>query len=339
MKQGALPWFHCLGVIALVSLPCQEDKMITQNPDYLIAIVESGNLSKAAEKLFISQPSLSQYVKRLEASLGTELFDRSYSPMKLTFAGERYYDYILQMKQMELNVREELLEIQQERRGKIRLGIALWRGACLIPDVFPEFHRRFPEVSLELFEGRFSQMKNALINYEIDLMIANLLPNGSFAEFEVDNIMEEKILLAAPCSSDAVKEAVLPPREGDHPEGYARIHPDILKKIPLIATKEGQALTEIIRSMYTREHIQPEILMRTGNLTTAINLAAKGMGCTFIPAEGAAVCQRPGDIEFYELDGINLSWSLAFLYRKNSYIGLIRKGFIDCVKEILTTRI
>ena len=79
--------------------------------------------------------------------------------------------------------------------------------------------------------------------------------------------------------------------------------------------------------------------MRTGNLTTAINLAAKGMGCTFIPAEGAAVCQRPGDIEFYELDGINLSWSLAFLYRKNSYIGLIRKGFIDCVKEILTTRI
>lgn len=63
--------------------------------DYFITIAETGNLTKAAEILYVSQPSLSQYLKRLENSLGAELFDRNSSPLRLTYAGEKYYAYAI----------------------------------------------------------------------------------------------------------------------------------------------------------------------------------------------------------------------------------------------------
>ena len=305
--------------------------MITQNPDYFIAIVECGNLTRASEKLFVSQPSLSQYLRRLEKSLGVDLFDRSSSPMKLTYAGERYYQYLLQLKQMDLNIQEELMSIQHETKGQLRLGIALWRGACLIPDVFPTFHARYPGVSLSLFEGRFVQMKSALASYEIDLMIANLLPAGSYAEFETETIMEEKILLAAPASHPTVQDLL----QGQKGGGTPKAPLSLLEKLPLVMTKEGQSLTGIISSTLARNHITPDLLLETANLTTAINLAAAGMCCTFVPAEGARICQHPGEVVFFELEDVDLSWSLAFLYRKNSYLGAIKQSFIDCVKEIL----
>ena len=75
--------------------------MVFRNYEYFAAIVEAGSLTRAAEQLYISQPSLSQYVKRLEANLGVELFDRSTSPLRLTYTGERYYQYVLQLMKLD----------------------------------------------------------------------------------------------------------------------------------------------------------------------------------------------------------------------------------------------
>lgn len=309
--------------------------MITQNPDYLIAIVESGSLTKAAARLYVSQPSLTQYIKRLESSLQIELFDRTTSPMKLTYAGERYYRYILQMKQMEMNVREELLQIHNETRGNIRLGIALWRGACLIPEVFPQYHREFPDVALELYEGRFIQLKDALQNYEVDLVIANLFQAGSYADFAVEKIMTERILLAVPSQSDIAREAL---KRGKMHNGYPLISIDVLNHLPLVMTKEGQSLTEMIDSMLAREHVVPDIMMKTGNLTTAINMAAENLCCTFVPEEGARICAHPGRVTYFELEDAQLYWDLSFLYRRDSYLGTLKRGFIDCVKSMLSSK-
>lgn len=115
--------------------------MVFRNYEYFAAIVEAGSLTRAAEQLYISQPSLSQYVKRLEANLGVELFDRSTSPLRLTYTGERYYQYVLQLMKLDENVRREFQDIKNQTSGRLRLGVALWRGACLLPDVFPRFHQ------------------------------------------------------------------------------------------------------------------------------------------------------------------------------------------------------
>ena len=110
---------------------------------------------------------------------------------------------------------------------------------------------------------------------------------------------------------------------------------DIVRDIPLVLTKEGQSLTEMVMSVFAREHVTPNILMETGNLTTAIHLTAKGMCCTFVPEEGAGLYHHFDDIVFFAVDKIDLQWSLAFMYRKGTSLGIIKRSFIDCTKEIL----
>ena len=135
--------------------------MVLHNYEYFVAIVDEGSLTKAAEHLYVSQPSLSQYLKRLEANLGVELFDRSASPLRLTYTGERYYQYVLQMMKLDENIRREFQDIKNQTSGRLRLGVALWRGACLLPDVFPSSHRQYPDIHIELPEGRSVQLERA----------------------------------------------------------------------------------------------------------------------------------------------------------------------------------
>ena len=91
--------------------------MVLHNYEYFVAIVDEGSLTKAAEHLYVSQPSLSQYLKRLEANLGVELFDRSASPLRLTYTGERYYQYVLQMMKLDENIRREFQDIKNQTSG------------------------------------------------------------------------------------------------------------------------------------------------------------------------------------------------------------------------------
>ena len=148
--------------------------MFFKNYQYFLAIVEYGGLTRAAEALYISQPSLSKYLSRLEANLGVELFDHSASPLKLTYAGERYYDYVKRLQLMEQRLTREFEDIRADDSGEIRLGIAQWRGAILLPRLLPRFHKVYPRVDVSITEGRASQVETALTQGKLDFCLMNL---------------------------------------------------------------------------------------------------------------------------------------------------------------------
>lgn len=306
--------------------------MLLRNYEYFIAIVEAGSLTKAAEHLYVSQPSLSQYLKRLEASLGVELFDRSTSPLRLTYTGERYYQYVLQMMKLDENIRREFQDIKNQISGRLRLGVALWRGACLLPDVFPDFHRRYPDIHVELVEGRSVQLESALMNDKIDLAVINLPRTLDYNKLTCEIICEERILLAAPTRHPRVQALLA---NCPVAEGYPLAPVGLLGEMPLILTKPGQNLTHEVRHMLGKNHIEPEVLMETGNLTTAINLTAQGLACTFVPEEGAKVCQHPGAVTYFVMDSSDLIWDLAVVYRKDTYLTHISRLFIDTMRQML----
>lgn len=305
--------------------------MNIQNLDYFITIAETGNLTKAAEKLYVSQPSLSQYLKRLEKSLNTELFDRSVSPLRLTYAGERYYQYVISTKKQYENIRKELSDIANQKSGLIRLGVALWRGSVLLPHVYPSFHEKYPKIRLELFEGRANQVINALGNDNIDLAVMNLPRSMNYEKLSCEILHEEKILLAAPAHHPYVQAALAGQTNSacTHP----RITLDILNHIPLILTKPGQNLTYEVTRILELNRIRPDILMDTGNLTTAIQLTAKQLACTFVPEEGIKVYVYPDSIVYFEIDcGTECVWDLAAVYPKDGYLNKFSQLFIEELK-------
>ena len=304
--------------------------MVFRNYEYFVSIVEAGSLTKAAERLYVSQPSLSQYLKRLETNLGVELFDRSTSPLRLTYTGERYYQYVLQLMKLDENVRREFQDIQNQISGRLRIGVALWRGACLLPDVFPIFHQQYPDIHIELTEGRSVQLESALMNDKIDLAVMNLPRTLDYNKLTCEIICEERILLAAPTRHPYVHDLLA---YCSSSEGYPLAPLELLEHIPLILTKPGQNLTHEVRHMLGKNHIEPNILLETGNLTTAINLTAQGIACTFVPEEGAKVCQHPGAVTYFVTNSSDLVWDLAAVYRKDTYLTHLSRLFIEVMKQ------
>lgn len=303
--------------------------MLYYHPEYFITIVECGSITRAAEQLFVSQPYLSQYVKRLEQKLDVELFDHSTSPLQLTYTGERYYQHLVQIRKMNDNLKKEFLDIKSELTGELRLGVALWRGACLLPDVFPEFHRKYPSVRISLCEGRSSQLISALAKDSIDIAVANIPQNLDYSKYECEIICKEKILLAAPTMHPSSQKILSScSYHGEYPIAPATI----LQEIPLVLTTPGQNLTIALTHAFNTHGIDPDVLLETANLTTAINLCAKGVSCVFVPEEGARVCVHPGKVTYFYIEPLNLSWELAILYKRGTYLNSITKAFISEAK-------
>ena len=310
--------------------------MIFRNYEYFLTIADSGSLTKAAEQLYVSQPSLSQYLKRLESSLGVELFDHKSSPLKLTYIGQRYYNYVKKVKQLDENVQKEFRDIQQQTGGRLRLGVAFWRGACLLPDIFPAFHKAYPGIHLELLEGRASQLESALMSGKIDIAVLNLPHTLHYDKLTCEILCQERILLAAPTQHSYTQSLLQDCRVlGGRPVAPL----DMLNHMPLILTKPGQNLTHEITYALNRHQLEPDILLETGNLTTAINLAARGMGCAFVPEEGAKVCLHPGEVTYFTVDSPDLIWELGAVYRKDTYLPKIARLFIASVKQQLSGQV
>ena len=144
-------------------------------------------------------------------------------------------------------------------------------------------------------------------------------------------IQEERILLAAPDNHPYVQELLT---NCPCDKGLPVAPLDLLNHIPLILTKPGQSLTFEVMRVLTRNHIEPNILMETDNLTTAINLTAKGIACTFVPEEGAKVCQHPGAVTYFAVDSPDLVWDLVAVYRKDTYLNNISRLFIEALKNL-----
>ena len=97
--------------------------LTNRNPEYFLTVVAEGNISRAAEKLYISQPSLSQHIAKLEEALGVKLLDRSQTPLALTSAGELYRNYLENSAYLYQKFQADLAAVNNKREQTIHLGL------------------------------------------------------------------------------------------------------------------------------------------------------------------------------------------------------------------------
>ena len=126
--------------------------MFVKNPEYFITIANERSISKSAEKLYLSQPYLSQYLAKLEANLGVTLLDRSHTPLRLMPAGELFLAYLESQRYLDRQLEDDLRQLQDHRQQTLHIGVATWRGSILLPDLLPAFSQRCPDVKVVLHE-------------------------------------------------------------------------------------------------------------------------------------------------------------------------------------------
>ena len=155
--------------------------MTDQQVECIVALVEEGSFSKAAEKLFISQPAISQNIKRMEQQYGVKIFDRSTKTMHLTEAGNAIYQAAKKMQGTEKEVGMILADIKQLRTGTITLGTTPFRATCMLPKSLFRFKNSYPGVKVETVFDSIHNLQQLLRSGEVDFCIeTDLFPTEEF---------------------------------------------------------------------------------------------------------------------------------------------------------------
>lgn len=287
---------------------------------YVKTIAEEGSVSAAAKKLYISQPSLSQMLRLVEAEVGVALFERS--PFRPTYAGERYLHAATVMLNTNEILSNELQEIRQEGSGRLRLGISRQRAAQVLPVVLPRFSKAYPHVVVELREAGSATLEQMVQEGEVDLALAATSP--SLPDLEYRLIQRETIGILAGKDSPLVTQV---------PSGVS-IGLEAVGEGPFVSLKPGHNI-RIIQDLIFREHnIIPSIYLETDNMETALQVTRTSACYMLCPN----VYTTPGNC-FYPLAGHeNLRHFYACL-RQGQTVPRFMNHFLELVRECVASAI
>ena len=309
------------------------------NFQYFLAVAQEQNFTRAAEKLFISQPALTKYIKRLEDSLGVSLFERT-SPIRLTYAGELYLKYAQSCIHQEKALLQSFEEIQQDKRGKIRLGISNFRGSILLPEVLPIFCSRYPKIEIELTERQSRELVNDLVNERIDFCISNPTDIIDYTELNYETLYQEKLYLSVSTNYPRLREFVSNPDEvlrANQAQQYPIFDIEQVQDERFFMLHPQQSMAYVVENFLSNRGIQLQNTLRTVNLTTSINLASTGMGFCFVPLPFRRNI-FPSNMLYFRIAETDITWDQTVFYRKNDPLNSACLAFIDIMKELYSER-
>lgn len=301
--------------------------------EYVYAVYEEKSFSKAAQKLYITQPALSTAIKKVEKKIGSPIFDRSTSPIGLTPSGEVYIDAIEKLFALEQNTLNQLNNLNGLLAGKLAVGGTNFITAFILPGLLGEFARKYPQIKIELLEGTTSQLTDKLMGEELDLMLDNSdLDDKNFEKYYYSI---ERIILAVPKGfpiNEELGEYQLTSeqiRKGHHSQPEVPALPlPLLKDTPFIFVKEENSIYKRGVKMCNRQNYTPNIILKPDQVVSAFNMAGRGVGATFIP--DGLVINLPYEVPlcYYKMDEA-LSVRHVYLYKKrNKYLTKAMEEFI-----------
>ncbi|MFT6556554.1 LysR family transcriptional regulator [Sneathiella sp.] len=270
---------------------------------YFLAVVETRNFSRAAERVFVSQPTLSSGIKKLEQDLGVILLNRASRNITLTEAGSRFLPRAR-------TIIYECNTAKQEARGKqpsqrLQIGIPRAFPIAKLSMLLADFGKTHTEMQIALKEGTPEQLDNWLNEERIDMAI-NVPPTHN-SEHQFERLFTTKCVLAVPA---------------DHPF-TVRSSVQLRQLTGLDFIHRSHCLSEVeITRFFARENINPNIIFRTDEDDKALSLVQSGVGLCVIPD----MLSYPG-VELVPIDQLNIAKTLGLSWRhgkKNDIMEVFR---------------
>jgi DNA-binding transcriptional LysR family regulator len=290
--------------------------------EYIIKIAEENNITKAAEKLFITQSALNQQLLRLEKELGTQLFLRSRRNWQLTRAGEIYVENaknIVRIKQDTYNQINDLIEI---KKGQLRIGLTPERGPEMFASIYPIFYKKYPNVKIEPFEMGVKQQQHEITLGNLDIGFLTL------QSYQKTNdqyllICTEEIILAVP------KTHPLGRFGGRIGEKLPEISLDCFKHDSFAIMQKGSTLREIYDNLIAQEDVNPNILLETRSCHNLYHMVAEGICCSVIPI---AYAKDSSNVSYFSIKQKPV-WEVCASYKKGSYLSKVAKDLIKIATD------
>lgn len=302
------------------------------NWKYFVAAAEELNFTRAAEKLFISQQSLSSYIVKLEASIGMELFNRG-KTLTLTAAGESLYNNAKKILSMEELAEKELQDIRDYKTSSLRIGISRSRGAKILPQVLYQFKSMYPDLKVELVEKRLKEIKKDLLDGSIDLILGYVEEVNPELVYEVYH--QEKMIVVI---SESVWNSYIPKEKQETILQMEKVPLEEFRECPFILLKDGSWQNGKIRAYCSKKNFTLKEELQSVNMETIVNLAAVGYGATICPSIYAQDKFIKGisseKVYRFVLDDPLFSPDGAIIYMKKRYLPKVARDFIEICKKM-----
>ncbi|MDO4306117.1 MAG: LysR family transcriptional regulator [Eubacteriales bacterium] len=278
---------------------------------YVITIAQEKSITKAAKKLFISQPSLTLSIQSLEKETGILLFERKRGEMILTYGGQLFYEWAVSTLRSNQQLKLKLNDISEKTRHLIRIGISPHRSCIMLPDILRRFYNDYPNCEIHIMEKPTFLLKKLLEEHEIDLLIDVAHPDT--ISYQSDVLLKEEILLAVP-------ETLAPPlQEADALSPTSSILLEEFSTLPFLMLSEDHVLGSMSRKMCEAAAFHPDIRLICSNIETALALVNKQLGITFVPEIFAKQKRFHPNVRYYSIRQFHDARQVCLIYHKNMY--------------------
>lgn len=300
--------------------------MDLKEQEYVVALARHRSITKAAEELFITQPTLSIFINRLETRMGVRLFERIGKQFIPTYAGELYLKKARELLVIQNEFKAELSDLIAGYTGRLRLGIHSRRSTYLLPGVLKEFHGRYPQIEVLLTEDSSKNMEEKLLAGDLDLIITNRF--FSKEKLEVIPVYDDRLIMSAAPGHPACSQAKQLP---GHP--YPWLDLNYVKEERFILQAPAQSIRTYTDAALAYAGVKPVHTFIIENMETAAQMAAEGYGVAFNYESYIKYFHYSKPIACFEVGFADFSFPISVAYRKGSYLPAFSNDFIALVQE------
>lgn len=283
--------------------------------NYFLEVARQMSFSKAAEKLNLTQPTLSKMVKNLEDELHVVLFDRTTKHMQLTDAGAIVLSEAQEIVRLIENMSSKLSDMMEIKQGRIKIGLPPVIGSLFFPKLLSDFHRMYPQIQIQLFEEGAKRVEKLVDDGSIDF---------GFAVLPVDEDSFETF----PFVKRELKLIVFPEH---HLAGSNQVSLRTLRDETFIYFVEDFALHDRIREHCIRVGFEPTIAYESSQWDFISEMVANKQGVSILPEP---LCQKlnPDRIKTISIINPCIPWNLALIWRRNKYLSYATRELIAFIR-------
>jgi DNA-binding transcriptional LysR family regulator len=285
--------------------------------EFFVTVVEAGGFSKAAERVFRTQPAVSIAVRRLEEELGAALFERSQKAPVLTDAGELFYDYarrILALRDQAMGIVGELKSL---KRGRVRIGANESTSLYLLPHLILDYRARYPEVMVEIFRHTSDRLPREVLDRNVDFALLAYDPVDSDLEsFPV--LRDELVLIVHPKHPLAKRESVKVEELGSE---------------PFLAHNVKTGSRYKVTETFAQHHTPLNITLELATIETIKRFVQLKIGLAFVPRMCVAEELERGTLASVRVEELVYVRTLWVTHRRGAVLSHAAAAFLDILRR------
>ena len=251
-------------------------------------IVREQSFTRAAAKLFLTQPAISLQLKALENELGETLIERNRRQLRLTLAGEIFFAHAKAILAQLEQARDDIAALKQVVRGRLAIGTSDTNCTYILPRLLAEFHARYPAVELDVRNRMSPEVGQLVLNDEVDFGLATL--PVKHRDLVCESLFARRDVLICPL---------------DHALGARRrIALKQLAAYPFLVLERGSISRQLLEAAFQREGLALQVEMTLGGIEIIKRYVEIGLGIALVPEVAVAAEVAAGKVRAVQVNGL-----------------------------------